>query len=212
MGQKVNPIGFRIGIGKVWKSRWFVDKKNYPKNLLEDLKIRKFLFEKLRLSGIVSVEIERLINKMKIIIYVSRPGMVIGRGGSGLEELKKILVSRISIAEPEKNVQIEVVDVKNEAELSAQLVASKIASELERRLPFRTVARKAMERVMESGGKGVKILITGRIDGAEIARHERFVRGKVPLGTIRADIDYAAVPALTKSGYVGVKVWIHKEG
>lgn len=209
MGQKVNPIGFRLGIQEDWQSRWFAGKKGYAKNLLEDIKIRQFLFQRLRLTGIVAVEIERLIPKMKIIIHVTRPGMVIGRGGSGLEELKKTLLPLTSTSEAEKNVQIEVVEVK-EPELSAFWTASRIASELERRLPHRRVAERTMERVMSAGAKGIKIVFAGRIEGAEIARKARFVQGKVPLGTLRANVDFASVPALTKKGYVGVKVWINR--
>lgn len=210
MGHKVNPVVYRVSAGKNWTSQWFAVKKFYSKNLLEDLKIRKFLFEKLKVAGIASVEISRLINKMRIVIFVSRPGVVIGRGGSGLEELKKMLVGQVSINEPEKNVQIEVVEVKS-PELSAQLVAARVASDIERRLPYRRAAKKTIERVMASGAKGVKIIMTGRIEGAEIARRERFTQGKIPLGTLRADIDYASSPALTKSGFVGIKVWIYKQ-
>jgi small subunit ribosomal protein S3 len=209
MGHKVNPIGFRIAAGRNWSSQWFVEKKLYSKNLLEDLKIRKYLMVKLKLAGITSVEIVRFINKMKVVIPVSRPGVVIGHGGAGLEEIKKALIPMVSINQPEKNLQIEVVEVKN-PDLSAQLVAARIASDIERRLPFRRVAKKTMERVMMSGAKGIRIILSGRIDGAEIARRERFVKGSVPLGTIRADIDYASAPALTKSGYVGIRVWIYK--
>lgn len=209
MGQKIHPIGFRIGVGENWKSRWFADKKRYPKNVLEDVKIRRFLFEKLKLAGIVEVNIERLIHKMKITIHVTRPGVVIGRGGSGLEDLKKLLANKVSIPEPEKNLQIEVAEVK-EPELSAQLVATRIAFDLERRLPHRRVMARTQERVMGAGAKGIKIVLSGRIAGADIARTERYVKGKVPLGTLRAKIDYAQIPALTKSGYIGIKVWICK--
>jgi len=209
VGQKVNPIGFRLGIIKSWQSTWFAGKREYPKNLLEDLKIRKFLFEKLKLAGIVGVNIDRLIHKMKITIHVSRPGVVIGRGGSGLEELKKMIILLVSLPEPEKNVQIEVVEV-SDPELSAILVATRIASELERRFPHRRVVKKTIERVMSAGAKGIKIVLSGRIAGAEISRRERFAKGKLPLSTIRANIDFAKIAALTRSGYIGVKVWIYK--
>lgn len=211
MGQKVNPIGFRIGQVQTWQSRWFAGKREYPKNVLEDLRIRKFLFEKLKLAGIIEVDIDRLIHKMKITIHVTRPGVVIGRGGSGLEELKKMLVILISLPEPEKNVQIEVVEVSN-PELSAILVSQRIAGELERRLPHRRVVRRAIERVMGAGALGVKILLSGRIAGTEISRREKFSQGKLPLSTIRANIDFAKTPVLTKSGFIGVKVWIYKKG
>lgn len=209
MGNKINPIIFRISAGKNWSSHWYAEKGSYSKNLIEDLKIRKFLLNKLKPAGITHVEIDRLTSKMKIIIPVSRPGVVIGHGGAGLEEIKKALIPMVSIPQPSKNLQIEVVEVKN-PDLSAQLVAMRIASDIERRFPYRRSVKKTIERVMSSGAKGVKIILAGRIDGAEIARRVRFVEGKVPLGTIRADIDFTSYPALTKSGYVGIQVWIYK--
>ena len=209
MGQKVNPISFRVGRGVNWSSSWFAaSPKLYKKNLLEDVKVRKFLMEKLELAGVVTVEIKRSINKMNIILHVSRPGVVIGRGGTALEELKKELEKNVSLADPEKNLQLDVVEVKN-PELSAHLVATRIVEQLKRRLPHRRVIAKAMERVMNSGAKGVKINLAGRIAGAEISRTEKYGQGKVPRQTIRAKIDYAQVPALTKFGYIGVKVWIY---
>ncbi len=209
MGHKVNPVAFRLGHWRLWQSRWFARKpKNYRENLLEDFKIRRFLMDKLKLAGIVNVQIERFINKMKISLYVSRPGVVIGRGGKSLEMLKKELCQIISLSEPEKNLEIEPVEVKN-AELSAQLVAVRIAEQLERRMPHRRVMPKMMDRVMAAGAAGVRIVLSGRIAGAEISRREKFARGKVPLQTLRAEIDYAQVPALTKFGYIGIKVWIY---
>lgn len=214
MGQKVNPISFRLPYLKEWKSRWFsADKKQYQKNLLEDVKIRKFLLNKLRLAGIAQVQIERSINKMKIILLVSRPGVVIGRGGSGLELLKKELCRIIAMAQPEKNLEIEAVEVKN-PDLEAYLVAQRIAEQLEKRLPYRRVINRTIENVMASGAKGVKIVLSGRIAGAEISRREKFgdkgKTGNIPAQTLRADIDFASVPALTRSGFIGVKVWIYK--
>lgn len=210
MGHKVNPTGFRIGRGKGWISSWFASNgRHYRKNLLEDIKVRKFLMEKLRLAGIVTVEIKRSINKMNIILYVSRPGVVIGRGGTALEELKKELGKVVFITAPEKNLQIDVVEIQN-PELSAQLVAMQIVDQLKRRMPQRRVVAKAMERVTGSGARGVKIVLAGRIAGAEISRTEKYGQGKLPLQTIRAKIDYAQVPALTKFGYIGVKVWIYQ--
>jgi small subunit ribosomal protein S3 len=209
MGHKVNPVVFRLGYWQPWKSRWFARKpKQYQKNLVEDYKIRRFLMDKLRLAGIVNVQIERFINKMKISLFVSRPGVVIGRGGKSLEMLKKDLCKMVSIPEPEKNLEIEPVEVKN-AELSAHLVATRIAEQLERRLPHRRVVAKMMDRVTAAGAKGVRIVLSGRIAGAEISRREKYARGKVPLQTLRANIDYAQVPALTKFGYIGIKVWIY---
>lgn len=215
MGHKVNPVGFRLPDNKDWQSQWFaVDKKTYRHNLLMDVKIREFLMEKLKLAGIVRAQIERSINKMKIILYVSRPGVVIGRGGSGLEVLKKQLFQMVSINAPEKNLEIEVVEIKN-PELSAYLVAQRIGEQLEKRMPHRRVVSKTIERVMASGAKGIKIVVSGRINGAEISRTEKFGdQGKsanVPSQTLRANIDYAQLPAMTHAGYVGIKVWIYKE-
>lgn len=210
MGQKVNPVAFRIGVGKTWHSRWFGGKKRYSRNVLEDFRLRQFLYQRLKLAGLVRVEIERLIHQMKITLHVTRPGVVIGRGGTGLEELKKAILPLISLPEPEKNLQIDVTEVK-EPDLSAQLVVSRIANELERRLPHRRVVKRTMERVMGAGAKGIKIILSGRIAGAEIARTEKYYQGKIPLSTLRADIDYAEMPAMTRSGYVGIKVWIYKE-
>lgn len=211
MGQKINPFGFRLA--KMpdygWKSRWFADKKRYRQLLLEDLKIRKFLMEKLKLAGILKVEIERSYNKVKILIYVTRPGVVIGRGGTGLEQLKKALAKMVDIPSPEKNVVLEAIEVKN-PDLYAQLVANRIVDQLIRRMPPRRVVEQAMRRTMEAGAKGIRVVLGGRIAGAEIARVEKYSQGTVPLSTLRAKIDYAQVPALTRSGYVGVKVWIYK--
>jgi small subunit ribosomal protein S3 len=214
MGQKVNPVSFRIPQSRDWKSLWFsANKKDYQKNLLEDVKIRKFLLNKLKLAGISQVQIERSINKMKIVLYVSRPGVVIGRGGSGLEMLKKEVCQMVSMAQPEKNLEIEAVEVRN-PDLNAYLVAQKIAQQLERRMPYRRVVNRTIENVMAVGAKGVKVVLAGRIAGAEISRVEKFgdrgKTGNIPAQTLRADIDFASVPALTRSGFVGVKVWIYK--
>jgi len=214
MGQKINPVGFRIGSFLPWKSRWFSDESNFKNFLIEDIKIRKALMEKLKLAGVTEVTIERLPKSMVIGITVSRPGVVIGRGGSGIEEVKKYILNIISETRkaPIKDLKIDlkVNEVKN-AELSAHLVAGRIAAELERRIPARRVATKAMERVMASGALGVKIVLGGRIGGAEISRVEKFQMGSVPTQTLRETIDYAQIPALLKRGYVGVKVWIHQK-
>jgi len=214
MGQKVNPFSFRLPQTKDWKSRWFVaDKNQYQNNLIEDVKIRKFLMARLKLAGISQVLIERSINKMKVILHVSRPGVVIGRGGSGLEILKKELCQMVSIDKPEKNLEIEAIEIKN-PDLVAFLVANKIVEQLERRFPHRRAVSRAIETVMASGAKGIKIVLSGRINGAEISRTEKFgdkgKTGNIPTQTLRADIDFASVPALTRSGYIGVKVWIYK--
>lgn len=213
MGKKVNPIGFRTGTFKDWKSRWFVDDKRYQDYLYEDIKIRQHLMERLRIAGISTVEIERLPKSMKLTLTVSRPGVVIGRGGSGLEEIRKELIKIIEKARKgnAKNmrIDIDVQEVKN-PDTSAQLVASRIASDLERRMPHRRTVTRTMDRVMQAGAKGIKIELGGRIGGADIARKEKFKEGSVPTQTLRADVDYAQVPALLKRGYVGVKVWIYR--
>lgn len=209
MGQKVNPISFRLGNLYTWNSLWYANKKNFKKTLLEDVALREYLMAKLKLAGIIGVRIERSINKIKIIPQVTRPGVVIGRGGSGLEELKKALCKKVSIPDPEKNLEISPEEVKN-PDSSAFFVAQRVAEQLEKRMPHRYVIKKAMERAMSSGAQGIKVRLGGRIGGAEIARRERFSVGKVPLQTLRARIDFAQVPAFTRSGYVGVKVWIYQ--
>jgi len=214
MGQKINPTGFRIGSYLPWKSRWFVDTSEYKDFLYEDIKIRRALLERLKLAGITNVEIERLPKSMKIVITVSRPGVVIGRGGSGLEELKKYVVGMIEDMRKKKigslKIDFQINEVKN-AELSAFLVATRIVGELERRIPHRRVVVKAMERVMQSGALGVKVVLSGRIEGADISRREKYHLGSIPSQTLREDIDYAQIPALPKKGYVGVKVYIHRK-
>jgi small subunit ribosomal protein S3 len=214
MGQKIHPIGFRIGSFLPWKSRWFSQGSNYKKYLLEDIKIRRALLERLRAAGITKVEIERLPKSMVIILTVSRPGVVIGRGGSGLEDLKKYILKIIRDVRGKKikdlKIDLQVNEVKN-PEISAHLVAGRIASEMERRIPHRRVVAKAMERVMAAGAEGVKIILSGRIAGAEISRVEKYHKGSVPTQTLRENIDYAQIPALLKRGYVGLKVYIHKK-
>lgn len=213
MGQKINPVGFRIGSFLPWSSRWFAGTKDYKEYLIEDVKIRKVLMEKLKLAGVVKVEIERLPKSMSLILTVSRPGVVIGRGGSGLEDVKKTILETISKVRGKKvtdlKIDLKVNEVKN-PELSAHLVATRIVSDMERRIPHRKVVMRAMERVMQSGALGVKVVLSGRIQGAEISRVEKFHQGSVPTQTLREVIDYAQVPALLKRGYVGVKVFIHK--
>lgn len=214
MGQKINPVGFRTGTFLPWKSRWFAKGKNLREYLLEDIKIRKALMDKLKLSGVTDIEIERLPNSMVVILTVSRPGVVIGRGGTGLEDIKRYILSTLSKVKGKEvkdiKIELQVNEVKN-PELSARLVAVRIASEMERRLPHRRVVTRAIERVMQSGALGIKIVLSGRIGGTEISRVEKFHDGSVPTQTLRENIDYAQVPALLKRGYVGVKVYIHKK-
>ncbi len=214
MGQKVNPIGIRTGTFLPWKSRWFADEGIFRDFLIEDIKIRKGLMKKLKLAGITGVEIERLPKSMIVTITVSRPGVVIGRGGTGIEDVKKYILEVLSEVRKKKiqnlKIDIKINEVKN-SELSAQLVAERIVGELERRIPHRRVVQKTLERVMASGALGIKVVLGGRINGAEISRVEKFHLGSVPAQTLREDIDYAQVPALLKRGYVGVKVWIHRK-
>ena len=214
MGQKINPIGFRIGSFLPWKSRWFSEDANYKDYLFEDIKLRSALMDHLKIAGITRVEIERLPKSMVIVLTVSRPGVVIGRGGMGLEDLKKFITGMIRKIRGKEvkdiKIDLRVNEVKN-PEISAHLVAGKIISELERRMPHRRVVAKTMERVMASGALGVKIILSGRIGGAEISRVEKYHLGSVPTQTMRENIDYAQMPALLKRGYVGVKVFIHKK-
>src|SRR4030042_2252853 len=214
MGQKVNPTGFRVGTYLPWKSRWFVDDKNYKDYLIEDITLRRALMDKLKLAGVTNVEIERLPKSMVIILTVSRPGVVIGRGGSGIEEVKKFIIQTIEKIKGKKvgNIKIDLrVNEVKDPELSSYLVATRIASDLERRIPHRRVIAKTLERVMQAGALGVKIVLAGRIGGGEISRREKFHKGSVPSQTMRENIDYSQVPALLKRGYVGVKVYIHKK-
>lgn len=210
MGQKINPRAFRLGLIYNWNSRWFASGEKYRDLVLKDAKLRKALMEKLRPAGIAQVEIERLLNKIAIIIHVSRPGVVIGRGGSGMEELKKYVEGILEITPDRKNVfkvELKVEPIK-EPNLNAYLVANNIADQLIKRIPHRRASRQMIQRVMGAGAKGVRVVLSGRIAGAEIARYEKFQQGTMPLSTMREKIDFVALPALTKSGYIGVKVWI----
>jgi len=214
MSQKVNPIGIRTGFYLPWKSRWFGTSRTFKEFLVEDIKIRKGLMDKIKLAGITSVEIERQPKSMVVIITVSRPGVVIGRGGTGIEDVKKFIVGIMNEVRgkdvKDVKIDIRINEVKN-PELSAHLVAGRIAGELERRIPHRRAVTKAIERVMASGALGVKVVLAGRINGAEISRVEKFHEGSVPTQTLREEVDYSQVPALLKRGYVGVKVWIHRK-
>lgn len=213
MGQKVNPISFRTGISRTWASRWFAQKGDYSRLLIEDYKLRKALMDRLNVAGVQSIEIERLPKALTVRIHVSRPGVVIGRGGQGIEEVKKFILQILgNKIEDKKDPKIEIIveEIKN-PELSARLVAQRIVGELERRMPQRRVVNKAMERTMASGAAGIKVLLSGRIGGAEIARREKYQKGSMPTQSLRAKIDYAQMPASLTRGYVGLKVWIHVE-
>lgn len=204
MGQKVNPHGFRVGVNKNWNSKWFADKSNFADFLVEDNKVRNYVKKKLYAAGVASVVIERpAAEKVKVIIATARPGMVIGRSGDGIDELKKNLVKLTG-----KTVDISIEEVRR-AELDAQLTAESIAQALERRVSFRRAMKSAIQRTMKSGAKGIKVLVSGRLGGAEIARSEKYSEGNVPLHTLRADIDYGFAEADTTYGKIGVKVWVN---
>lgn len=208
MGQKINPKGFRLGTVISWESRWFAPGKKYRQFLQEDIRIREMLMKKFRPAGVTKVEIERAANKVKVIVFVTRPGVLIGRGGTGLQDLKKFLLKELKIKD-ENSLEVTPMDVKNQ-DLIAYLVAQSVAEQLIRRMPAARVMNQAVERVMRAGAKGVKVALSGRIGGAEISRREWKAQGSIPLHTIRSDIDFAVYPALTKSGYIGVKVWINR--
>lgn len=204
MGQKVNPHGFRVGIIKDWNSKWYADKKNFDEFLVEDDKIRKYIKKKLFISGISKIEIERAANRVKISVHTSKPGMVIGRGGSGVEALRKEIEQMTG-----KSISINVEEIKNPS-LDAQLVAENITSQLERRVSFRRAMKQVIQRTMRSGAKGIKTSVSGRLGGADMARTEGYNEGTIPLQTLRADIDYGFAEADTTYGKLGVKVWIYK--
>ncbi len=204
MGQKVNPHGLRIGIIKDWDTKWYANDKTFGDLLVEDIKLRKFIKKKLYISGISRIEIERAANKVKINISTAKPGLVIGKGGSGIEELRKDLEKMT-----DKSILINITEIKS-PEMDAQLQAENIASQLERRISFRRAMKQAMSRTMRLGAKGIKTAVAGRLGGAEIARTEHYHEGTIPLQTLRADIDYGFAEANTTYGKIGVKVWIYK--
>ncbi len=212
MGQKVHPTSFRLGTTFTWKSRWFSQKQSYSDKVLEDYKLRQYLREELRGAGLVSVDIERSLTAMKIMLHVARPGVVIGRGGSNLEKVKKGVEKILNVSKLKKDkvrIDLRVEEVQH-PDLSAKLVAERICDQLIKRYPHRRAVSQALEKVMTAGAKGVKIALSGRIGGAEIGRSEKYAEGSVPTQTLRANIDYSSQNARTRSGYVGVKVWINK--
>ena len=204
MGQKVNPHGLRVGIIKDWDSRWFADKKSFGDSLVEDYNLRVFLKNKLFQAGVAKIEIEKFANKVRVSIHAAKPGIVIGKGGTEIEKLKKELEKMTG-----KTVILNVIEVKS-PDLSAQLVAENIASQLERPISFRKAMKQCMGRTMKLGAKGIKTYVAGRVGGAEIARTEQYHEGTIPLQTLRADIDYGFTEANTTYGKLGVKVWIYK--
>ena len=203
MGQKVNPHGLRVGIVKDWDAKWYAD-KDFAANLHEDVKIRNFLKETLFIAGISRIEIERTNKRIKLTIHTAKPVMVIGRGGAGIEDIKKAM-TRFT----DKQVDVNIAEIK-QADMDATLVAENIAGQLERRIGFRRAMKQAVGRTMRLGAKGIKIMVSGRLGGAEIARSESYREGSIPLHTLRADIDYGTAEAHTTYGCIGIKVWIYK--
>ncbi|NLL19248.1 MAG: 30S ribosomal protein S3 [Clostridia bacterium] len=203
MGQKVHPKGLRIGIIKDWEAKWYAD-RDYSELLHEDLKIRRYLKETLYSAGVPKIEIERAANNIKIFLHTAKPGIVIGRGGSEVDKLRKQLEDMTG-----KRVNINIVEVKK-PEIDAQLVAENVAAQLEKRVSFRRAMKQAVGRTMRMGAEGIRIAVAGRLGGAEIARTEWYSEGKVPLHTLRADIDYGFAEAMTTYGKLGIKVWIYK--
>lgn len=204
MGQKVHPFGMRIGIVKDWNSIWYADAKNYVKNLNNDLKIREFLNKSLKNAFISTIKIERPAKNARVTIYTSRPGIIIGKKGEEIDKLRSILTKKMGIP-----VQINIEEIRK-PELDAKLVASNICQQLEKRIMFRRAMKRAIQSTMKVGAEGVKISISGRLGGAEIARKEWLKEGRIPLHTFRANIEYASCQALTTYGILGVKVWIYK--
>ncbi|WP_080876131.1 30S ribosomal protein S3 [Oceanobacillus timonensis] len=203
MGQKVNPTGLRIGVIKDWESKWYAG-KDYADLLHEDIKIREYLDERLKTASVSSIEIERAANRVNITIHTGKPGMVIGKGGSEVEALRKSLNNLTG-----KRVHINIVEIKK-VDLDATLVADNIARQLENRISFRRAQKQAIQRAMRAGAKGIKTQVSGRLGGADIARAEHYSEGTVPLHTLRADIDYGTAEADTTYGKLGVKVWIYR--
>ena len=204
MGQKVSPIGFRIGVNKDWESKWYAKNSEFGDMLNKDIKIRKYLAKNMKDAGIASVIIERKNDRCDVTINTSKPGVIIGRGGEDIEKLRKALSKAVG-----EDIHVSIVEVKN-PDLCAKLVADNIAAQIEARAPFRSAQKRAIRNTMKAGAKGIKTAVSGRLAGAEMARTEGYTEGTVPLHTIRADVDYAHSEADTTYGKIGVKVWIYK--
>ncbi len=204
MGQKVNPHGLRVGVIKDWDSRWYANKKDFGDLLVEDFNLRKFVKKELYAAGVPKIDIERDASKVKVTVYCAKPGMVIGRNGAGVDKLRADLEKMTG-----KTVTVNIEAIKN-ADVDAQLVAENIASQLERRIAFRRAMKQCIQRAMRLGAKGIKTTVSGRLNGADIARSESYHEGTIPLQTLRADIDYGFAEANTTYGKVGVKVWIYR--
>ncbi|MFN8220671.1 MAG: 30S ribosomal protein S3 [Fimbriimonadales bacterium] len=209
MGQKIHPVGFRVGVIRGFDSHWYYGKKGYGAALLQDHRIRNLIRDRVGLGNVSRVEIERAANRVKVTIFTARPGAIIGRGGKGIDELTSILNRNVRREDPSAMVQVNVTEVR-QPELDAQLVAENIAVNLEKRVSHRRAMRQAMTRSMRMNCRGIKVLVAGRLNGAEIARSEGDKQGKIPLHTLRADIDYGFATARTMYGSIGVKVWIYK--
>ena len=214
MGQKVHPKSFRLKINKTWDSKWYADEKDFADFLRQDVLIRKFILKKLKNAMVARVDIERTSNALNINIYSAKPGVIIGRGGQGAEDLKKeihnsYIKDAFSRKKGLKNINVNILEVERPG-LEAALVGQSIVADLERRVPFRRSIKQAIGRVEKAGAKGVKVIVGGRLDGAEIARRETLFSGKIPLLTLRADIDYSRIAAQTIYGKIGIKVWIYK--
>lgn len=205
MGQKVSPVGLRVGVNRDWDSRWYANDKEFASLLHEDIKVRDFIMKKLKSASVAKVEIERSKDRINIFIHTSRPGVVIGKDGEAVEQLRKELTKMVKNAQ----VFVNIVEIKN-PDVVAQLVANNIAEQLENRASFRIVQKRAIQRTMRAGAKGIKTRVSGRLGGADMARAEGYSEGNVPLHTLRADIDYATAEANTTYGKLGVKVWICK--
>ena len=204
MGQKVNPHGARVGVIFDWSTRWYAGKKDFANNLVEDYKLREMLKEKYYATGISRIDIERSANRTTINIFTAKPGMIIGRGGAGIEALKKDITAFLG-----RSVNLNVMEVK-QPEADAQLIAENIAQQLEKRISFRRAMKQSIQRAMRSGAKGIKTCVSGRLGGADIARTEQYHEGSIPLQTLRANIDYGFAEAKTTYGRLGVKVWVYK--
>ena len=203
MGQKVNPIGFRLGVNKDWESKWYAG-KDYAEVLNKDIKIREYLEAKLKDAAVASILIERKNNRIDVTINTAKPGVIIGKGGEDIEKLRKEIKKLVG-----EDVYVNIVEVKN-PDLNAKLVDQNIASQIEARAPFRSAQKRAIRNTMKAGARGIKTSVSGRLGGAEMARTEGYTEGTVPLHTIRADVDYATAEADTTYGKIGVKVWIYK--
>lgn len=207
MGQKVNPIGFRLCTTRTWSSRWYAGKRDYPMNLMEDIRIRKFINKKFDSAGIARIDIERAAKNLTVNIYSSRPGIIIGKKGAGAETLKEELkkVCKVTSGEPVLNVY----EIKK-PDLESKLLAESVRQQLERRVSFRRAMKKTIGSAIKAGAKGVKIQCCGRLGGADMSRTERYMEGRVPLHTLRADIDYSTAEAYTTFGLIGIKVWVFR--